>query len=427
MTSPETVPAARRYRVGFLETHPIQYKAPWFRALAAEPWLEATVFYCMQPDARQQGAEFGVAFSWDVPLLDGYRYQVLRNVARRPDVTTFRGCDTPCIRDIVRRGPAATTPGSNRTARRRWDAFVVNGWRVTSAWQTLLACRRCGVPVIVRGESNNLRPRAAWKRLVHRALLRQYAAVLAIGRLNRAFYLERGVSENRIFCGPYCVDNERFARAAGDARWRRAALRRRWSIPESAFCFLFSGKLIPKKRPLDLLQALAVLPGAAGGGPTPGVHALVVGDGPLREACEARVAQGRLPATFAGFLNQSEMPEAYAADDCLVLPSDWGETWGLVVNEAMACGLPAVVSDQVGCHADLVEPGRTGWVYACGQAAELADRMARAAADPAQARAMGAEAANHVRAYSVGRLVQGTAEAVRFVAGEGVAPGVAPT
>jgi len=110
------------------------------------------------------------------------------------------------------------------------------------------------------------------------------------------------------------------------------------------------------------------------------------------------------------------MPEAYAAADALVLPSDAGETWGLVVNEAMAAGLPAITSDQVGCSADLIVDGETGFSYPCGRVSELAQRMARLAADPDAALAMGEAARRLVTSrYSISRAVEGTLEALASV------------
>src|SRR4029077_19922149 len=119
-------------------------------------------------------------------------------------------------------------------------------------------------------------------------------------------------------------------------------------------------------------------------------------------------AEAGLPVSFAGFLNQTELTRAYAAGDCLVLPSDYGETWGLVVNEAMVCGLPAIVSDRVGCGPDLVEPGVTGAIFPFGDVQLLAQRLCDLAADRARAHAMGQRAEERIRDYSVDHAVAGT-------------------
>ena len=122
-----------------------------------------------------------------------------------------------------------------------------------------------------------------------------------------------------------------------------------------------------------------------------------------------------MPVSIDGFLNQTEMPNAYAAADCLVLPSDFGETWGLVVNEAMVCGLPAIVSDRVGCGPDLVQDGVTGAIFPFGDVNELARRMIEMAADREKRESMGEQAVIRVREYTVERAAEGTMAAFNFV------------
>src|SRR6056297_1385562 len=317
-------------RVAFLTTHPIQYQVPVFRCLAADAELDFEVLFCQLPSAQQQGDGFGVEFEWDIPLLEGYRYDVLENVAAKPSLTQYGGCDTPGIGKRIQQGG--------------YDAVVINGWLVKSCLQGLRACRKLRIPCIVRGEANDLRQRPAWKRWLQARLVRRYAACLPIGNASRDFYLRRGVSAERLFPAPYCVENDRFAAQAEHAAMRREALRADWGIDREAVCFLYCGKLIDKKHPLELLQAFvgAVARGAK-------AHLLIVGDGPLRGACEQRIRESQAPVTITGFLNQSQIVDGYVAADCLVLPSDAGETWGLVTNEAMACGRPALVSHLAGC------------------------------------------------------------------------------
>ena len=391
------------YRLAIVETHPIQYKVPWFRLLHERPDVDLTVFYCMLPDTHQQGDGFGLSFEWDIPLLEGYTYRVLENRAAQPSVTSFFGCDTPDIRRKLNDG---------------WDAVIVNGWVTKSCIQTLLACRRLGIPCIVRGESNNLRSRAAWKRLIHRVLLHQYSACLYIGQNNRQFYRDNGVPDERLFFAPYCIETERFAQACESARMRRNELRQRWGIPEDSLCFVFSGKFIPKKRPGDILSALQLLQKQHC---TQQPHLLMVGDGELRTELEATAKAHALPVSFTGFLNQSQLPEAYAAADCMILPSDNGETWGLVVNEAMACGLPAIISDQVGCHSDLIIEGTTGFTYPCGNPNALAMHIHSLMNNPQKNLSMGKAAKKHITAYSYQAIVDGTLQALHHTVREAIA------
>lgn len=381
-----------------MATHPIQYQVPWFQALSRLPGLEVKVYYALLPDEVQQGTGFGVAFKWDLPMLDGYEWEVLPNARRYPSLSGFFGSSTPSI------GAAF--------ARRRPDVVLITGWNSYSLVQSLWASFRRRIPAIVRGESNAMRRRAAWKRLLHHLFLARFSAFLAIGKSNRAFYENNGVDSARIFDCRYFVDNERIRTGFGDAMRKRADLRAKWDVPEDSFCFLYVGKLEPKKRILDLIDALQIAIR------TPAtLHLLVVGSGELMVTARKRSDTGKLPVSFTGFLNQTELPDAYACGDCLVLPSDEGETWGLVVNEAMVCGLPAIVSDRVGCGPDLVEEGVTGAIFPLGDVGALASCMARLSADSAGARTMGARAQERVQRYSVHEATIGTMQAIEFVAG----------
>lgn len=385
-------------RVAMVTTHPIQYQVPWLQMLAATAGIDLHVYFAMIPDQQEQGREFGVSFAWDIPLLEGYRYTVLENRSKRPSLTEFGGCDTPQIHAEIRRG--------------KFDAVIVNGWVVKTCIQALIACRLSGTPCIVRGEVNGLRPRAAWKRWLHGRLLSQYSACLSIGTNNRRYLLEAGVPGRRIFPTPYCVDNARFGEAADLYRKSpgREALRERFGLDAHRTTYLFSGKFVEKKRPNDIVEAVRRL------SPTDRerLQVLMVGEGPLGD--ELRTAAQSLPIRFSGFLNQSEIASAYAAADCLVLPSDHGETWGLVVNEAMACGLPALVSDQVGSAIDLVTPGSTGAVFACGDVGALAERFAALSRSPEALGEMGANARRRVHAdYNFRQVLAGVLDALESV------------
>lgn len=380
-----------------VETHPIQYKAPLFRLLAKDPRFDLTVLYAMIPDASQQGAGFGVSFAWDVPLLDGYPYEVLQNRAKNPSVSQFGGCDTPGIYEWLKN--------------KRPDAVLVNGWVVKTCLQTLVACRRLKIPCIVRGEANLLRPRAWWKHAIHRMLMPQYSAYLAIGSASRDFYRFHGRPDSRIFLAPYAVDNDFFSAQAALRRPNREALRADWGIPASACVFLFAGKLEDKKHPLDLLTALAALAPDE----RARAHLLVAGDGPLMSACKQLVSEHQLPITFAGFVNQSRLPDVYAAADVMVLPSDAGETWGLVVNEAMASGLPAIVSHSVGCCRDLIVAGETGFSFDVGDISALTELLRNYLANPELASEQGVKAAQHIQQFSFKQISDGLAYALSMV------------
>ncbi|MEM8598287.1 MAG: glycosyltransferase family 4 protein [Bacteroidota bacterium] len=385
-------------RLGILATHPIQYHAPLYRALAEH--LDLQVYFAHQQTAQGQAdAGFGVAFDWDVPLLDGYQHRFLDNVAKAPGTESFRGCDTPEIAGIIEY--------------ERFDAFLVNGWNTRSFWQAMRACWRTGTPLIVRGDSQLNTPRRWWlraaKEVVYRAFIPRFDAYLTVGTRAREYYLHYGARPERMFFVPHFVDNDFFAARAEQARRNRAALRERYALHPERPIALFVGKFIPVKRPLDFVEALARLSHRM-----PGVQGVMVGEGPMRPEIEAACERAGAPISLLGFFNQSEMPEAYALADALVLPSET-ETWGLVVNEAMACGLSAVVSDAVGCAPDLIEPGLTGYSFPVGDVAALATMLERTLTGYGTA-AVHEAVAGKMRIYSLRTAAEGALEAVHCMA-----------
>lgn len=385
-------------RIGFLVSHPIQYYAPIFRELARRSDL--TVFFAHRQDAAGQGkAGYGVAFDWDVDLLSGYESRFLRNVARVPSTQAFAGCNTPEIAEIIAEG--------------RFDAFVVPGWSLRSYWQAVRACRRARVPVMVRGDSQLAGQRGGAvgkvKGVVFPHMLKQFDACLYVGQRNREYLQHYGVASSRLFFSPHCVDNDAFRQASDAARGAgggRAGGRRRH--------VLFVGRLVDSKRPMDVVQAVARL--TSSGQP---VDLVIAGAGELQGRMEEAARAAGLDAQFLGFVNQSRLPSVYASSDVVVLPSIAIETWGLVVNEAMACGVPAVVSDAVGCGPDLIQPGATGAVAPLGDVPALATSIASVLAfDPSLTRRALAE---RMEIYSPARAAGGVLEAAdALAAGRGL-------
>lgn len=359
-----------------IATHPIQYHAPLWQALAKDGGAPFEVWYLTHHAVTaSHDAEFGKSFAWDIDLLAGYPHRLL-NAAPGATPTTFMRC-----RSIEPLEPMLRAAG----ARAVW----IQGWQALGYWQAAWAAKRAGCQVWLRGESNDLAPPTWWKAPIRHLLLGWLFArvdrFLCIGAANRRLYQRFGVADSRLGCTPYAVDNDRFAAQAAALRPQRKSLRARWGIRETAFVAMFCGKFVGKKRPQDLVAAARR---ARSDGID--VHLLFVGSGKLddelRRSCHVvfDVDQGgaktrdpndeRPPASFAGFLNQTEISKAYVAADCLVLPSDFKETWGLVVNEAMASGLPCIISDRCGCAEDLGVIG-PNLIFPFADADALAERL----------------------------------------------------
>ncbi len=344
----------------------MQYHAPWFRYLANR--VSLTVYYAHEQSSKEQAeAGFDVEFEWDNDPLGGYEYRWLNNVSSPRSKSIFLRYNTPDIYDVVREGG--------------FSGFLVLGWNYLSAWQACRACLKSGVPVFMRGDSQLRSRRSALllllKRFVYPYGLGRYSGHLYVGARNREYLVNYGVPAKRLYFAPHFVDCEYFKISAetAESSGQCSRIRRQYGIPENAFVYAFVGKLIEKKRPGDFLEGIRRYLQQDNGRD---IHALVVGDGPLgtslRKAAEALGDR----VHFTGFVNQSEIPAYYRVADVVVLPSDARESWGLVVNEAAACGRPAIVSEEVGCTPDLIDNEHTGFSYAVGDCAQLVDRMADA-------------------------------------------------
>ena len=356
----------KKYRLAVVTTNPIQYQAPLWRKLAESRAIDPTVFFVSRRGSEARlDPDFGQEFAWDVPLLDGYAYEFLPSFSL-PGVSADKK---------TRWGPTGAlvpTALTKRLAATPFDGVLIQGYASGAAWAGTVAAWRTGIPVIVRGESHDRGRTRSWWQTARREVvsrwMRHVDMVIAIGALNRDMWRGMGIPDERILLSPYAVDNERFVRTLVQQPDRAAELRRSWDAGPDDVVFLFAGKLTTVKSPEVLLTAFASLP------PEARAHLVFVGSGPLdaslRSMQEAAGPEVSERVHWAGFVNQHDIAHYYHAADVMVLPSRI-EPWGLVVNEALACGTPCIVSDMVGSGPDLVEAFRAGTVFPAGDAAAL--------------------------------------------------------
>lgn len=243
------------------------------------------------------------------------------------------------------------------------ECLLVHGYSSWTHWSVIRWAIRTGTPYLLWGDSNSHKLGArglapGLKRWWLRYFCRHAAGVLTVGSLNQVFWSHYGVERQRQFFAPLAVDLDRFA-AAG-SRWRalRQPERERLGLPDGRV-ILFAGRLVSEKNVDTLLRAWA-LRRRRGGGPA---ALAVAGDGPERARLERLARElGLEEVHWFGFQPQDEMSRFYAVSDALVLPSTH-EQWGLVVNEAMATGLPVLLSRAVGCLPDLLEEGGNGFSF----------------------------------------------------------------
>ncbi len=364
--------------------------------------MDLEVWYCSEHGLRGEvDREFGTRVKWDVPVLDGYKARFLKNHSPKPGIYGFFG--------LMNLGlvPLLFAKGKGM--------LVVHGWGYFSNLLALLAGRLSGQRVCLRGETPACHEshRKGWKKWLRTFFVRNVLGglshrILFIGEENRKFYLLYGIPAKKLVFTPYAVDNERFQQQAATLKPQRLALRNALHLPSDKVIILYSGKYIQKKRPLDLLAAFSRcrLRDEA--------HLVFMGEGELRSEMEAFMdRKGLKNVTLTGFVNQSEVAGYYAAADVFVMCSGLGETWGLSTNEAMNFGLPLILSDLTGSHADLVDEGENGFVFKTGDVQELAGKLeAMIAMPPDERQRMGQKSLEIVNRYSFDRIAEGLKEAV---------------
>ncbi|HRI64794.1 MAG TPA: glycosyltransferase family 4 protein [Polyangium sp.] len=385
-------------RIAILATHPIQYQAPLFRALAARNDVTTKVFFCWDFGVKETiDPGFGRAFTWDIPLLDGYDHELIPNLARKPGAHHFFGLLNPAAPKHIRSF--------------RPDALVIQGYSHFTDVEVLMTSRLFGIPTLIRGDSSLLHRRPphilAAKQLVLRPLFKTLAGALSSGRLNTQYYAHYGIPRERIFHAPFTVDNRFFWEREPDARNAARALRAEIGIAESDLVALFAAKLLPHKGCADLIRAF-------GAHPRENAHLAIVGDGPAKNeyvALAEKLAPGRIH--FLGFFNQQRMPTAYALGDVFILPSHF-EPWGLTINEAMCLGLPVIASDQCGAVPDLVLPDN-GWVFPSRNVAALTSALDAAFSDRQGLARKAAASRKRMETWDIPQTAEGFVQAARAV------------
>jgi glycosyltransferase involved in cell wall biosynthesis len=346
-------------RLAIISTHPIQYNAPLFELLAMRNIVEPKVFYTWGNAVLQKKYDpgFGKLIEWDIPLLQGYEYEFLENVASDKGSHHFAGIDNPGIIEALKLfGP---------------DAILVYGWSFKSHLKVLRTFKN-KVPLWFRGDSTLLDKESLIAALKRRIFLRWvYSYVdraFYVGKANYDYFIAMGLKKNQLVFAPHSIDNIRFECKNDTCQKAARSIREKLNIKESDLVFLFTGKLEMKKDPALLLQAFTEL------NCSKNVHLVIVGNGDLETELKEKYLQ--IPRVhFMGFQNQMAMPAVYEMADVFILPSKGPEeTWGLSVNEAMANGKVIIVSNKCGCAADLIEEGVNGFIF---DSMDYKDLMAR--------------------------------------------------
>jgi glycosyltransferase involved in cell wall biosynthesis len=287
---------------------------------------------------------------------------------------------------------------------------LYTGYAYSTFWMAVAAATLSGVPILFGTDATNLQPRDAkrWKLPIKKFLLpkifRLADIVIIPSEAGRQFILSLGISDSRIVLTPFVVDNTWWHERA--SKVDRVAVRRGWDVPEDAPVVLFCAKLQPWKRPDDALNAFAKAN-------VEGAYLVFAGDGPMRTSLEAAAKDlGIFERTrFLGFVNQTGLPSVYRSADLFVLPSEY-DPCPAVVCEAMLCGCPVVLSDEIRGRFDLVKGGETGFIFPCGNVAVLAGILRDSLVDRAKLAELSRSAVMRMETWSPRENVETTVMAI---------------
>jgi glycosyltransferase involved in cell wall biosynthesis len=369
----------RRARLVVLQTHPIQYYAPLYRALAERARVEVKVVYLSDVGVGpHDDPGFGRQVAWDIPLLEGYEFRILQPGKAIAGSGFWDRRDSRLAQILAAERP---------------DWLLLYGYASLMNWQALVWARKHGVRVAYQSDSNARLMRRGWQVLSKQMALRWFfnriEAFLSPGEANFDYLRFFGVEPDKIVWCPFAIDVLRFQSAMASGN-------------EGSVEFVWASKMIPHKRPLDFLRAVEELWQRG----HVDVKAALIGSGPqletVRRAAESLVARGAVE--FRGFINQSEMPAELSRGRIFVFTSE-RDPFGLAATEAAACGMALIVADINGCVGDhaSARPGVNALTYPAGNIKALAYCMETLLTNPAQLRLLREASLAVAAEHDVGR------------------------
>ena len=375
-------------KLAIITSHPIQYNAPMFALLAKSKIIEPKIYYTWSQSKKSLfDVDFGKTIEWDIPLLEGYEYEFVENIASNPGPHHRKGIDCPTLTDEIEKWGA--------------DAILIFGWNYKAHYDAMKYFKG-KIPIYFRGDSTLIDEQDSIKKILRRLYLkwiyRKTDYAFYVGDNNKEYFLAHGLAEQKLFFAPHAIDNERFNDSNGNYNKEANKIRTELGISDKDIVVLFVGKFESKKNPLILIEAAKIIKDN-------NMHFVFVGNGDWEE--EMKKQSDNMPNIhFLPFQNQSKMPIIYYVCDILALPSQGpGETWGLVVNEAMACGKAVLVSNKAGCYSNLVNSGKNGYVFESGNLDDCVESLKKLN-DKTICKQFGIESKKMIKNWSFSQIVK---------------------
>lgn len=390
-----------KIKLAILNTHPIQYFAPLYKRLAQEENIDLTVLYSSRWGVSEYiDPQFNTKFKWDVPLLDGYKYKFLKNIRKTEDVNKFFNLiNLEIIKELIKN---------------KYDVLWVNGHNNLTNIIAVITAKLLGIKLLMRAETQlnvePLRIKKIFRKPVMKLFYNFFNGFLYIGSRNREYYKYIGVNDSKLFFVPYTVNNDFFISEVENAKKNYSEIKNRFNINNNNLNIVYASKLMKRKNPIHLLKAFENVKKKL-----ENVNLIFVGTGEEEDNLKNYVNTNKINNIyFLSFLNQSELPKAFAISDIFVLPSV-NEQWGLIINEAMCASLPVIVSDVVGAVPDLLKEGINGYSFQAGNVEQLAEKLYLILSDNELRISMGKKSREIISKWSYNECIQGIQQALKTI------------
>ena len=380
--------------------HVVQYHSPIYRELAAIKEMDTRVLFAdrLGLDATYQ-PEFQRDIQWDQKLIEGFEHQFFKNFARKK-MGGFLSRFNPSM--------------ALHVMSTHYDALLIQGYQTATPWLLLIAAKISRTRVIFRGEAIPRPERKNWKGQISgriaRLFLRFCDHVMYSCTGNKDFFLELGVPPEKLKFLPCAVDNTFFQVEESRLRPHREKIRQDAGINPEQKVILFSARFTERKRPLDVITAVAAMRDSS-------LVLLFVGDGPLREKMMHYAKQLGVDCIFTGFLGQAELPEKYILADLFVIVSEYDAS-PKALNEALNFGLPIICSDRVGTSTDLVKEGLNGFIVPAKSPEEITRAIRKVFSMLENSQSIERYSKDIVEAWTVDRDAQSIFQLVKSYGGE---------
>lgn len=381
------------HKLAIITTHPIQYYAPVFKHIT-DRGMHCKVFYTWGKGGLQgkYDPNFGKNIEWDIPLLEGYEYEFCENIAAQPGSHHFKGIMNPHLIASIKAYGATH--------------ILVFGWNFQSHLKVLRHFKG-KLPILFRGDSTLLDAVALYKKILRKLVLswvyKHVDIALYVGAANKQYYNYCGLKEHQLVFAPHAIDNNRFAQLTTIQKDFIHHTHKQFGVQANDISIVFCGKFQPKKNPLLLIAAFKKLN-------LPNTHLFMVGNGELEDVLR-KEAEGFTNIHCLPFQNQSLMPAVYRLGQIFCLPSQGpGETWGLAVNEAMACSKAVLVSNKCGCATNLVNNGVNGYLFESNDLESLTHKLSLLLNNKDQLTKMGEASYQIIQDWSFDAIVDGVEE-----------------